>query len=226
MEHWNSYWQQENHLPIVTSPPAILYGGTHHEPLASIGMSCFLDAVKTKFKENFSIIDYGCGAGILGNFISSRLQNFSYIGLEPNSQHGQERIDLGRKYFNDPRIQFGFTNEFSNIKDNKVDTIILISVFTHMIFDDIKLILDSLIQIFDSNPNCTIVFSCFIDETSKTLYHQPHIWERFYGESYITLTELETYCNENNILLEKHMDFIAQGGYIHQIFKINKLNKL
>lgn len=222
MEHWTSYWQQEKYTPIISQPPAILYGGTHHEPLASIGMSCFLDAVKPTFKEKFSVIDYGCGAGILSNFISSRLQNFSYIGLEPNSQHGQERIALGREYFNDPRIKFGFTDNFLNIKDNKVDAIILISVFTHMIFDDIKLILDTLLQIFDSNPKCSIVFSCFIDDTPKTLHHQPHIWERFYGESYITLNQLETYCYENNVILEKHMDFIAQGGYNHQIFKIKK----
>jgi hypothetical protein len=223
MEHWTSYWQQEKHTPIVASPPAILYGGTHHEPLASIGMSCFLDAIKYKFKEGISIIDYGCGAGILSNFISSRLETFSYVGLEPKSQHGQERIALGREYFNDPRILFGFTDDFLNIKDNKVDAIILISVFTHMIFDDIKHVLDNLFQVFMSNPECTIVFSCFISDTAKIVYHQPHIWERFYGESYITLVDLQTYCDEHNVNLEKHTEFIAQGGYIHQIFKINKL---
>ena len=222
MEHWTSYWHREEYQPICVNPPAILYGGTHEEPLASIGMSCFLDAVKPKFKDGISILDYGCGAGILSNFISSRLNQFTYVGLEPNVIHGTERINLGKHYFNDPRIKFGFINEFSNIIKNKVDVVILISVFTHMIFDDIKTTLNDLITIFDNNPECTIVFSCFIDSESRVIMHQPHIWERFYGESYITLNNLETFCNENTIKLEKHMDFVAQGGYTHQIFKITK----
>lgn len=225
MEHWQQYWQQQNYSPIINTPPAVLYGGTHHEPLASIGMSCFLDAVKDKFKENFSVIDYGCGAGILSNFISSRLQNFSYLGLEPNSTHGKERINLGTEYFNDPRIKFGFTDDFLNNINDNVDAVILISVFTHMVFEDIKLILDQLLNVFNSSPDCTIVFSCFISELDEpyTVNPQPHIWERFYGESYIALSDLNTYCNENNVHLEKHMDFEAQGNYIHQIFKITKL---
>lgn len=223
MEHWQNFWNIESASPICKYPPANLYGGTNQEPLASIGMSCFLDAVKPKFKENFSVIDYGCGAGILGNFISNRLHKFSYIGLEPNSQHGAERINLGKTYLTDPRIKFGFIDEFSNINKNGIDAIILISVFTHLIFTDIEHILDQLIESFKYSPDCTIVFSCFINETPHVHMHQPNIWERFYGESYITINDLQTYCENRNVKLEKHMEFTAQGGYIHQIFKINKL---
>jgi hypothetical protein len=50
MNHWTNYWHSEITYPICKNPPSILYGGTNQEPLASIGMSCFLDAVKTKFK--------------------------------------------------------------------------------------------------------------------------------------------------------------------------------
>jgi 2-polyprenyl-3-methyl-5-hydroxy-6-metoxy-1,4-benzoquinol methylase len=223
MNHWTNYWHSEITYPICKNPPSILYGGTNQEPLASIGMSCFLDAVKTKFKENFSVIDYGCGAGILSNFISSRLHNFTYLGLEPRGEHGIERINLGKTHLNDSRVKFGFTDEFSNINKNKVDAIILISVFTHLIFDDIKNILNDLLTVYEKNPNCTIVFSCFIDDESHVKNHQPNIWERFYGESHITLVDLQTYCNEHGVNLEKHMEFIAQGGYIHQIFKITKI---
>jgi hypothetical protein len=79
--------------------------------------------------------------------------------------------------------------------------------------------IDKLTKFFESNPNSTIVFSCFISDERKLINHFPHIWERFYGESYITLNDLETYCNKNNLKLIKHMDFIAMGGYNHQIFK-------
>jgi hypothetical protein len=57
-KHWNEYWVNTKNSPIYQNPPAEAYGGTNYEPLASIGMSCFTDAVRDNFKENFSIIDY------------------------------------------------------------------------------------------------------------------------------------------------------------------------
>ena len=86
MEIWDSFWSIKKFDPIFKNPPSISYGGTNIEPLASIGMSCFLDASKNKFKDGFSILDYGCGAGILSNFISERLSNFDQIQLNWNTK--------------------------------------------------------------------------------------------------------------------------------------------
>ena len=224
MEHWESFWKNEKFKPIVLGPPpAILYGGTNQEPLASIGMSCFLDAVREDFKPGFSVIDYGCGAGILSNFISARLQDFKYVGLEPDSQHGWGRIALGERYFKDPRVSFGTIEEDFNEKiKNKVDAVVLISVFTHLALMDVYTILDGLIEVFERNPKCSIVFSCFIAEKSEALNHQPHIWERFYGEAYLSLADLRAYTDACGLKLEKHMDFTAMGGFVHSIFKISR----
>ncbi len=224
MEIWELYWSNKKFNPIAIDPPKILYGGSNIEPLASIGMCCFLDASKSKFKEGFTILDYGCGAGILSNFISERLTDFTYYGLEPNSQHGFDRIDLGKRYFNDERVFFGFIDDdLDTCLNKKIDSVILISIFTHLLIDDIIIILDKIIKVFDKNPNCDIIFSCFIADAPKVENHQPNIWEKFYGVSYIKESDILEYCNKNNLNLNKHMSFIAQGGYIHEIYKINKV---
>ena len=111
MEIWDSFWSIKKFDPILKNPPLISYGGTNTEPLASIGMSCFLDASKDKFKDGFSILDYGCGTGILSNFISERLSDFKYYGLEPNSAHGLERINLGKNLFKDNKIFLGLIDD-------------------------------------------------------------------------------------------------------------------
>lgn len=224
MEHWNTYWSSTHYPPVVTAPPAAMYGGTNTEPLASIGMSCFLDAVREDFKEGFKVLDYGCGAGILGNFISARLQNFTYYGLEPNTLHGNERIGLAKQCIDDKRFTFGhIETDFDLISKQELDTIVLISIFTHMTEDDISTVLDSLQSVFSRNPKASIVFSCFIDQESRVETLQSHIWERFYGRSFITSKFLTHYCSENNLKLTHHMDFVAQGGHVHSIIKINKI---
>jgi SAM-dependent methyltransferase len=224
MDNWINYWSKTPYKPILEIPPANLYGGTNIEPLASIGMSCFLDAVQDKFIDGFSIIDYGCGAGILANFISSRLQNFKYYGLEPSGTHGSERLDLAKHYLVDNRCQFGFIElDYDSAIQNRVDAIILISVFTHLIQQDVATTLDNLIKVYKTNPNCSIVFSCFIDEVERVENHQPLIWERFYGTSHITHNFLQEYCDHSGLKLEHHTTFVAQGNHKHEIFKITKL---
>jgi len=78
---------QNKYTQICEATPAILYGGTHIEPLASIGMSEFFQPDECELKEDISILDYGCGAGILCNYVSGQLKRFKYYGLEPNSLH-------------------------------------------------------------------------------------------------------------------------------------------
>ena len=225
MDSWNEYWSMTPHKQIINNPPKILYGGTYEEPAASIGMSCFLDAVRDEFVEGFSVIDYGCGAGILANFISGRLQDFNYYGLEPNSAHGMERIKLAHNYLADSRCTYGYIeSDYEKVIKNKVDAVILISIFTHLIPYDIVLTLDNLIKVFDANPKASIVFSCFIDhQNDHAKGHLPAVWSRFYDMSYITVPFLQNYCISNGLSLTHHTTFIAFGGHQHQIYKITKL---
>jgi predicted RNA methylase len=225
MKHWEDYWVSTKNKPLCEKPSTNVYGGTNYEPLASIGMSCFTDAIKDKFKEGFTIVDYGCGAGILSNFISERLSDFTYYGLEPSTGWGPDRISLGRETFNDPRVNFGLIeNDYDNIiKNNKIDAVILISVFTHLTIEDTYKVLDSLLNLFTYNQNASIVFSCFTENSPKLGGLQTNINSNYYSESYIKLEDLQSYCDNKKLNLRKHMDFIAMGGYKHEIFEITKL---
>lgn len=80
----------------INHPPAILYGGTADEPQASMNMSCFLDPVKEQLVEGVRILDYGCGAGILLNVLSERIKDFTYYGVEVDTDYGRGRIALGQ----------------------------------------------------------------------------------------------------------------------------------
>lgn len=223
MDIWNEYWAKAKFSPILKNPPIEAYGGTNKEPLASQGMAHFLDASRDRFVEGFSILDYGAGAGILSNFISERLSDFEYYGLEPNSLHGKERIGIANTIFQDKRVFFGLIDEDLNFcLLKKLDVIVLISVFTHLRMEDIKKILDRLQKVFDVAPDCSIIFSCFLGPTEFQEQPQPHIWERFYGRSFITEEGLQEYCNENNLTLNQHLSFVAAHGYVHNIFKITK----
>jgi hypothetical protein len=217
------YWSKTKYTPMIENPTPNLYGGSNTEPLASIGMAHFIDPIKYKFKDGLTIIDYGCGAGILANFISARLKDFIYYGLEPDSDHGTERINLAMDSFQDNRVEFGFIDEYDYLIDeNKIDAVVLISIFTHFKIDKICEILDNVIKVFDKSPDATVIFSCFPAEVARVDYDQPNINEGFYGASYIKLEELENYCHSKNLILEKYIDFIAMGGFKHEIFTLRK----
>ena len=79
------------------------------------------------------------------------------------------------------------------------------------------------IKDFDKNPDSNIVFSCFTSKENKVGAFQPNIWKRFYGTSHIKELDLIKYCNKNNLKINKHMSFSAQGGHVHEIFKIEKI---
>lgn len=224
VKKWDQFWSKEKYAPLVSYEKASrsrMYGGTNIEPLASIGMSYFLSPVEDLFNDGFSIIDYGCGAGILSNFISSRLKYFNYVGLEPNNQHGNERLSIAKRLINDNRVRFGYVDDISDYEEN-FDCIIMISVFTHLTIEKIYSILDDLKPKIKNGSK--LIFSCFISDRYELLIPQPSIAKNFYGVSKITIDQLNKYVDDNELKIEKCDDFVAQGGYVHNIFKIEANN--
>jgi hypothetical protein len=63
----------------------------------------------------------------------------------------------------------------------------------------------------------------FIDNNPKIGHLQSNINSNYYSDSYIKLEDLQNYCVNNKLKLRKHMDFIAMGGFKHEIFEITKL---
>lgn len=222
---WEEFWKNKPFGAIVPNPNQKgVYDGQREDLITSMGMASFLDAVKPKFKSGFKVLDYGCGAGALANFISERLEDFSYVGLEPSSGQGRDRIQTGINAFgNDSRVKFGTIDEdLEDVLKNPIDAVILISVFTHLEINDTYGILDNLKKVFEVNPKSEIVFSCFTAEERRLHWHQPQIWERYYHESYIRERDLKNWCKDNELQLVKVLDFHAAHGYVHEIYKIVK----
>jgi 2-polyprenyl-3-methyl-5-hydroxy-6-metoxy-1,4-benzoquinol methylase len=225
---WQEFWKTENKKPIIEkthSEYKSLYGGTNFEPDASIGISCFIEPCRNKFKDTFSILDYGCGAGIVSNFISLRLDNFKYVGLEPKNIHGSERITIAKQLLNDKRVEFGFIEDsLEKLYETNFDCIILISIFTHLTIEQTYHTLDKLLP-FIKNNKTKIIFSCFINNNYELYYPQPNINKDFYGVVKITQQQLLDYCNKNNLILRKMCDFIAGGNYCHNIYSLGDNNE-
>ena len=220
---WKELWEKGKYKPICAFPPKESYGGTNIEPLASIGMAHFLDPLRTKFKEGIKILDYGGGAGILGNFISERLQKFEHYCLEPRGEHGESRIQVGKKIFKDERVFFGFIEDDLEFCFSKcIDAIVLISVFTHLEKQDIEESLDKLKGAFEYNPDCQIIFSCFLGSEYILQFPEPHVWKRFYGKVILEEGYIENICKEKGFNIQKCNPFVAMGGHHHEIFKLTK----
>jgi hypothetical protein len=96
-------------------------------------------------REGMVVMDYGCGNGRCGNYLSGCLTDFTYIGLEPNTPHGQNMVEYGGSTYTDGRFKFGFCD--SDLEKEYVprtDVVYLGSVFTHTDIAETYRILDKL----------------------------------------------------------------------------------
>lgn len=170
--------------------------------------------------EHISILDYGCGYGRLSNYLSEKLNNFSYFGLEPNYAGGPQHIGDALKYFNDPRNRFGFIGtELEQEALEKCNLIVLGSVFTHLNYNTIKLILSKFKPI--ANDNVNIIASIFFDK------------EYSLGPSYNDYPDIKyfyEYVFYKEDMIRKICDFYTINEWIgsdtrykHNIVCINKI---
>lgn len=226
---WDTYWSKTNNKSVVSTedPEYIkIYGGINNEPHASIGMCSFLEPVKKSFKDGFTILDYGCGAGILANVIGQRLDNFKYFGVEPNSKHGIERISLAKKIFKTDMTNFSFIDDnFSDYYKIKFDCVTLISIFTHLQIEETYKILEKLLPFIENNKETKIIFSCFLSDSYQLHLPQPDINDNFYGVVKITEEQLYSFKKDKKIYIKHVCDFPATAQYIHSIFELGSEEK-
>lgn len=142
---FNERWP-EKYPPINPEPAIIRKYGSDDEPTASQWMSALSEAAGDGFREGMIVLDYGCGSGRYANFISRRLRNFTYYGVEPilaGPKHGMNRnpetnLEIcERNYGQDPRVWFGpIGGEIEHQALDKCDWILAGSVFTHLAIDE------------------------------------------------------------------------------------------
>lgn len=184
---------------------------------ANVWMSTLIEPLEDKFCEGMKILDYGCGNGRISNFLSGRLRNYTYYGVEPQGQPG---IDVAKQKFSDPRHYFGYIDSDLEKKAlAEINCIILGSIFTHLRFDDFEKIMDKFKE--SIKRGAVVSFSVFIDdkyfeEGGGGAYGIPNC----YGRVYYTEKQLINWCEKNNYKLKEYPSYLAQGENLHRIFKI------
>src|SRR5438105_3164612 len=136
---WTEKWKQNLFTRIVEGP---INGGCgcEDEPLSSLWCAALAEAMGDRYGEGMKILDYGCGYARFFNFLTGRLKDFTYYGLEaPDSAtgHGQRCIHFAKTSFGaDRRGKFGFVgSELETEALREVDVILLGSIFTHLSFE-------------------------------------------------------------------------------------------
>lgn len=134
-------WPVRRHAinPHPLAPPCY---GADTEPAATQWMSILCAAAGSKFGTDMVMLDYGCGAGRLVNFVSERVKNFTYFGVEPKKAGPFQRnrstnLDICRfNYGGDHRVIFGAIGGNEERQALNACTVIVAgSVFTHLAYE-------------------------------------------------------------------------------------------
>lgn len=218
---WINKWSKEIYVPIVLEyEKKGIIVGTDPEPKASLCIASFVNAMGEKYKEGMKILDYGCGSARVSNFLSKRLKDFHYIGIEKFKSHYTETcINKAIELFgHDERVIVGYTESELEKKAIEIcETVLLLSVFTHTTIEETERILKKLLPIIDRGGN--IVFS-MIHGNKYELKGNAYDFKDNYSITYNTIKQVDDLKNKLNINIDLIDMFDA--GVMHSIYKITK----
>jgi len=220
-ELWLNVWNKEPYPPIVSNYNGIIVG-TDPEPMASLCIASFINAMGDEYKEGMKILDYGCGSARVANFLSKRLKNFNYIGLERiESDWGQTCINKAIELFgNDPRVEIGYINtELDEKSINISNTVLLLSVFTHTTIETTEEIIIKLLPIVERGGD--IVFS-MIHGDNYVLKGSAYGFENNFQITYNTREQVSVLATKLNVNIDLIDTF--DTDIRHWIYRIYKKN--
>ncbi|MFC1612651.1 hypothetical protein ACFL29_02255 [Patescibacteria group bacterium] len=222
---WKEIWFKEKYEPISNEYLSRGFG-TDKEPESSVCMASFANAMGTKFRDGITLLDYGCGSARFCNFMSRRLKDFLYYGVEkPGSfeRWGEKAITYAHNNFgHDNRICLGFVGD--NIEKEaieKAEVALLLSIFTHLTIEDMNAIMDKLMPIILRGGS--IIFSLFIGEAYITGRDKVYGFKDCYSEVYYTKEQIEAMAQRLNIKIDKKDVFKTPRGHKHIIFNAHKI---
>ena len=141
-----------------------------------------------------TLLDYGCGNGALGNYLSGFTSDFQYYGLEPSdSPMLEDTLEHACFRFG----HFGSDTESLAIKQSNCAT--LGSVFTHLRWSECRKILEKLSPIAEREGE--ICFTCFLDSEENCISgdHYPYSEVETFHYSFITIEQIEEFCAKRGL---------------------------
>jgi cyclopropane fatty-acyl-phospholipid synthase-like methyltransferase len=129
------------------------------------------DSLIREFKNDFSILDYGCGLGHLKAYLDNKFTNFKYTGVDIVN----EFIEQSNQNYN--KANFYLINSVQDIKEN-FDHIVAAGVFNMLYDKDIvkhkKIVFDTISYLFSiTNKSLAVNFMTDqVDFIQEGAYHQ------------------------------------------------------
>jgi SAM-dependent methyltransferase len=224
---WISTWshtpQRSDHFRALLAEAggADIYCGTDEEPHSSVWLASLSAAMGDGFREQITVLDYGCGTGRYAHFLRQRLRRFTYYGLErPGSQaaRGEKCIEAATAVFaGDSRCRFDLIgSSLENEAIDRADIALLGSVFTHTNQSDLYMISRKLAPI--ARRGGQIVFSVFLAHEYRLEDAGIYGFTDCYGRAFFTRGQLATLGDELQLKLFECEQFIAQQVNVHCIF--------
>jgi SAM-dependent methyltransferase len=232
---WVDKWSHCPYRAIVSDFPdkisayaaSIGFGlfGTTEEPNSSLWLASLSEPLGERFRNGMKVLDYGCGGGRYANFLSERLEDFQYFGVEKRNSgygHGEGAIKAARKlYGQDPRVQFGFTRtRFEAKAVGTADIVVLGSVITHVAIDEAGRIFDTVAPV--AGRGGVIVFSAFMADAYRLEGRGSYGFVDCYERAYYTGEQLRDLCSERNLTFVEEEGFLAQHVNMHHIFLVTR----
>lgn len=221
---WRDHWSQPQYEPLVKdygerlARMGMALYGTPDEPDSSIAMAAFCEPVADLLVPGVTVLDYGCGAGRLANFLSGHVQPFTYIGLERLGEHGARSLQAARSLFGPSSLtSFGHIGSFLEVVGlATADVAVLASVFTHTDAQETARILRHLSPIALSGGQ--IVFSVFHAPAYRTENRGIYGYADNYGRVWLAEQQLHDIAAGASLKIEERETFLAQGENLHRIY--------
>jgi cyclopropane fatty-acyl-phospholipid synthase-like methyltransferase len=219
---WIERWQSMPFTKLVEGP--IKGGcGCEDEPLSSLWCAALAQAMGEAYRERMKLLDYGCGYGRFFNFLSGRLENFTYYGLEvadSETGHGQSCIQFAADSFgSDPRGRFALIgSELEREALTTVDTVLLGSIFTHLSFAAFEKLFGKCMPVIERKG--TIVFSIVLADRYSCDGPGKYGMKSCYRETRYTRQQLSEYFDRMGLALTEAEHFQAPSNDLQTIFRV------
>jgi len=162
----------------------------------TLGAHQFCTLVGQGLRENHTLLDIGCGSLRAGRFFMVYLNAGNYHGIEPNKE--VLKLGLEKEIPNFKDAQFTHSDQFE-IPNQKFDFILAHSIFIHTCKEQIKLCINNVAKVMDSETKFLATYKAGTTEWQgdKWSYPNPvhYVFDTFKELatlSELSVTELDT----------------------------------
>lgn len=216
------FWSQEPFPPSSKDYKVDMYFGTYWEPDSSRWCASLMEPVRARLGRAFTVLDWGCGDGRLFSFLSKRIKDFKYYGLEHPGPFGDGCVQkAGAAFGKDSRAEFGVYGtplEAKAVSESEIA--VLGSVATHIPFPDFESIMIRLMPIIERGG--AIVSSFFIEKEYKLKGESNcYGYQGCYSFVQYTQRQIDGLCHRLGLVGEEKETCLTMGC-LHRILLFGK----